>query len=88
MQTHTKLTSQGQVSVPASVRRALGLAPGSILEWVEERGRVVVKRASRHSSMEVHGALFGGTKAKPKAKSLGELKQGIRALMRRRHAGG
>ena len=88
MTSHTKLTSQGQVSVPASVRRALGLTPGSMLEWVQERGRVVVKRASRHSSEQVHAALFEGAKTLAAAKSLDELKQGIRTHVRRRHAGG
>ena len=85
---HTKLTSQGQVSVPAAVRRALGLTPGSMLEWVQERGRIVVKRASRHSSQQVHSALFVGAKKAAAAKSLDERKQGIRSHVIRRHAGG
>ena len=84
--THTKLTSQSQVSVPASVRRALGLTPGSVLEWVQERGRIIVKRASRRSSQEVHGALFPGDEPAQAPKSLDELKQGIRSNMQRRHA--
>ena len=29
----TKLTSQGQVSVPAPVRKMLHLIPGSVLVW-------------------------------------------------------
>ena len=86
--THTKLTSQGQVSVPASVRRALGLTPGSVLEWVEERGRIVVKRATRHDSRAVHDALFPEGSAPAAPKSLDELKQGIRQRMKRKHAGG
>lgn len=85
--THTKLTSQGQVSVPASVRRALGLTPGSMLEWTEEQGRIVVKRATRHDSQAVHDALFPEGAAVPAPKSLDELKQGIRQRMKRRHAG-
>jgi AbrB family looped-hinge helix DNA binding protein len=32
----SKITAQGQISVPADVRRKLGLGPGSILEWQEE----------------------------------------------------
>ncbi|HEY5957433.1 MAG TPA: AbrB/MazE/SpoVT family DNA-binding domain-containing protein [Polyangiaceae bacterium] len=31
----SKLTAQGRVSVPAEIRRKLGLAPGSVLEWEE-----------------------------------------------------
>ena len=83
--TQTRLTSQGQVSVPASVRRALGLTPGSALEWIEERGgRVVVRRATRHDSQAVHEALFPEGAAQPKP--LDALKAGLRAHMQKRHA--
>lgn len=85
----TKLTSQGQVSVPAAVRSFLHLTPGSVLTWSQEGDRIVVERATRHSTAEVHQALF----AKPAAatvpaKTLAELKQGIRTHIQRRHAGG
>lgn len=39
----SKITPQGRVSVPADVRKALGVGPGSILEWKQEEGRVVVQ---------------------------------------------
>jgi len=29
----SKLTAQGQISVPAVIRKKLGLGPGSVLEW-------------------------------------------------------
>ena len=32
----SKVTAQGQISVPLEVRRRLGIGPGSILEWDEE----------------------------------------------------
>ena len=80
----SKLTSQGQVSVPAAVRRQLGLGPGATLEWVEEGGRIVVRRAAAHDSAAVHGALFPEGAAQ--RKSLTELKQGVALAMRRRHA--
>lgn len=83
---HTKLTSQGQVSVPAAVRRALGLTPGTVLEWVEEKGRIVVKRATRHDSQAVHDALFPQDGAPVGPKSLDDMKQGIRQHVKRRHA--
>lgn len=81
----SKLTSQGQVSVPAVVRRQLGLVPGAVLEWVEEAGGcIVVRRAAVHDSAAVHEALFPeGAAAR---KSLAELKQGVALAMRRRHA--
>jgi len=79
----SKLTAQGQISVPAEVRRKLGLAPGSVLEWEEDGERVLVRRAGAHSSEEIHSALFPhGTPRK----SLGELKAGLRSAVTKRHA--
>lgn len=84
----TKLTSQGQVSVPAVVRRFLHLMPGSVLVWSQDGDRIVVERATRHSTTEVHQALFaGGAPVAVPAKTLDELKQGIRQRMQRQHAG-
>ncbi len=84
----TKLTSQGQVSVPAAVRKFLHLIPGSALVWAQDGDRIVVERAKRHSTDEVHLALFADAPpgGEP-AKTLTELKQGIRQHMQRRHAG-
>ncbi len=85
----TRITSQGQVSVPAAVRNFLHLTPGSVLVWTQDGDRVVVERATRHNTAEVHQALFGEqAPAGLPAKSLGELKQGIRQRVRRGHAGG
>ena len=84
----TKLTSQGQVSVPAAVRNFLHLTPGSVLVWRQEGDRVVVERATRHSTLDVHQALFGNQPAEPAAaKTLAELKHGVRQHIKRRHAG-
>ncbi len=80
---HSKLTAQGQISVPAEVRRRLGIGPGSILQWDEENGEVVVRRATRYSSEDVHRALFP---TPPRPRTLGELKGGIGRYVKRRHA--
>jgi antitoxin PrlF len=90
--TLTKLTSQGQVSVPAAVRNFLHLMPGSLLVWSQDGDRIVVERATRHSAAEVHQALFADQASSAKsttapAKTLAELKQGVRLHMQRRHAG-
>jgi len=82
----TKLTSQGQVSIPASVRRALGLTTGSMLEWVEEQGHIIVKRATRHDMQAAHDALFPAGEIVEKPKALEDLKQGIALDIKRRHA--
>ena len=85
----TKLTSQGQVSVPAAVRGLLQLTPGTTLVWSQQGDQVVISRATRHSTLDLHQALFGKIPAEaPATKTLAELKQGIRQRMQRRHAGG
>ncbi|HVA23746.1 MAG TPA: AbrB/MazE/SpoVT family DNA-binding domain-containing protein [Chloroflexota bacterium] len=38
------LTSKGQVTIPKDIRDRLGLKPGSQVEFVEQDGRVVVRR--------------------------------------------
>lgn len=80
---HSKLTSQGQISVPAEVRKRLGVGPGSILSWEEQGDAVVVRRAGRVSSLQVHQALFSKP---PPRKTSADLKKGIREHMRKRHA--
>ena len=55
---HSKVTAQGQISVPAEVRRKLGIGPGSVLEWHEEGEQVVVRRAGSYTSEDVYRALF------------------------------
>lgn len=77
----SKLTAQGQVSVPAEVRRKLGIGPGSVLEWDEDGERIVVRRVGRYSSEDVHRSLFP---TPPQAKTLADLKDGVRRDVRRR----
>ena len=80
----SKLTAQGQISVPAEVRRKLGLGPGSVLEWQDDGDRVVVRRAGTHSSEEIHAALFPN--GAPSRMSLAELKAGVGRAVKKRHA--
>ena len=80
----SKLTAQGQISVPAEVRRKLGIGPGSVLEWNEEGEKIVVRRSARYNWEDVHRALFPD--GSPKPRTLAELKQGIRRHVQGRHA--
>jgi antitoxin PrlF len=80
---HSKVTAQGQVSVPAKVRQRLGVGPGSVLEWDEDGDRVVVRKAGRYSSADIHRVLFAKT---PKRRSVDEMKNGIRRYIKKRHA--
>lgn len=80
----SKITSQGQFSVPVAVRRRLGLRPGATLEWTEEAGRIIVRRAVLRQSSDIHAVLF--LEGMPQRKSLKELRQGVAQAVRERHA--
>jgi bifunctional DNA-binding transcriptional regulator/antitoxin component of YhaV-PrlF toxin-antitoxin module len=79
----SKLTAQGQISVPVEVRRKLGVGPGAVLEWDAEGENVVVRRAGRYTSEDLNRALFVAT---PKRQTLKQLREGIRKYVRGRHA--
>jgi AbrB family looped-hinge helix DNA binding protein len=81
---HSKVTAQGQISVPADIRRKLGIVPGSILEWAEEDDKIVVRRSTRFSSEEIHRALF--SKRAPKPRTVDEMKEAVRRGFRERNA--
>jgi antitoxin PrlF len=76
--------AQGRIVLPADVRRRLGVRPGSVLEWDEEDGRIVVRRAGRFTFEDIHRTLF--PKGAPEQRTCDELKEGIRKHVRKRHA--
>jgi len=80
---HSKLTAQGQISVPAEVRKKLGVGPGSVLEWDEQGDKVVVRRAGRYTSEDVHHVLFPEEVEK---NGPVDVKNAIRKFIRKRHA--
>ena len=80
----SRVTSQGQISVPADVRKRLGIGPGSVLEWHEQDDCVIIRRAGRFTSQDVHQALF--PKGAPKTRQVPDVKTAIRKHIRRRHA--
>jgi antitoxin PrlF len=74
----SKVTAQGQISVPMEVRRKLGIGPGSVLEWDEEGDAVIVRKAGRYTSEDIHRAIFpDGTSAPKKVE---EYDKGVAAL--------
>ena len=79
----SRLTAQGQISVPAEVRRKLGLGPGSVLEWEQVGEQMLVRRAGTYSSQDVHRALFAQA---PVRRTLDDLKRGRAEYVRKRHA--
>jgi AbrB family looped-hinge helix DNA binding protein len=81
----SKLTAQGQISVPAEIRKELGIGPGSVIEWEVRDGEILVRRAGRYSWADIRAALFPDGPPKPKYT---DLKEGIREYIRKRHARG
>jgi AbrB family looped-hinge helix DNA binding protein len=79
----SKLTAQGQISVPAEIRQRLGVGPGSVLEWDEQDDQVIVRRAGKYSSEDVHRALF--PEGVPPGAPV-DTKDAIREYIRRKHA--
>jgi len=70
--------------VPAEVRRKLGLAPGSVIEWDDRGESVLVRRAGRHTFADVRATLFPD--GAPRPRTLAELKAGIADHLKRKHA--
>lgn len=82
----SKVTAQGQVSVPAEVRKKFGIEPGAVIEWKEESGSLVVRRRGKYTSQDIYNAIFKGKKPTPK--TIEEMDEGIRQHIRREHARG
>ena len=80
----SRITAQGQVSVPAEVRRRLGAGPGTVLEWDEENGAIVVRKKGRYSWRDIHEALFPD--GPPKRRTIAEMDEGIEKYLRQKHA--
>jgi AbrB family looped-hinge helix DNA binding protein len=80
----SKLTAQGQISVPSEVRKKLGIGPGSILEWDQQGDQIVVRRAGRYGWDDVRKALF--PKGPSQSHTLEELKEARKTYIRRKYA--
>ena len=54
-----KVTSKGQITIPAAIRRLLGLKEGDKVLFVQEGGKVVMMNASIDAVREVQKAFRG-----------------------------
>jgi AbrB family looped-hinge helix DNA binding protein len=53
-----RIAERGQVTIPKSLRTMLGLKPGTMLEFAEERGRLIaVKSEGTDPVSQVYGCL-------------------------------
>lgn len=79
----SRITTQGQVSIPVSVMRLFGFTPGEVIEWKYLNGHLVVQKAGNYTLNDVQMALKipSGTH-----KTDEEIKEGIKARMREKYA--
>ncbi|HEX3578205.1 MAG TPA: AbrB/MazE/SpoVT family DNA-binding domain-containing protein [Thermoanaerobaculia bacterium] len=80
----SKITAQGQISVPAEVRSQLGLIAGSVLEWEVKDNTAVVRRKGKYSFDDIHRLLFADRPVR--YHTLEELKQAIGDHLAEKHA--
>jgi AbrB family looped-hinge helix DNA binding protein len=79
----SKITAQGQISVPAEIRRELGLGPGTVLEWEVQGGNAVARKVGKYSFEDMHRVLFPKP---PEPHTLKELKDAIGHHLAEKHA--
>ena len=57
------LSEKGQVTIPKRLREDLGLAPGTVLDFSEENGRLIIRRIGDEAPIRKwrgRGSLPGG----------------------------
>jgi antitoxin PrlF len=60
-----KVAERGQVTIPKALRLRLGIRPGTVLEFSEEKGRLVVtKKETADPVDEIYGTLGRGRNTK------------------------
>jgi AbrB family looped-hinge helix DNA binding protein len=58
MRYQARTSQKGQATIPAEVRRKIGLAPGGVVEFIESESGDVVVRAKRRGVAHLRG-IFG-----------------------------
>jgi len=59
-----KVAERGQVTIPKALRERLGIVPGTVLDFVEEEGRLIAKKAEAVDAVDqVFGRLGRGRNA-------------------------
>ncbi len=80
----SKVSAEGQITIPADVIKKLGIVPGSSLDWDVKDGEIVLRLTKRYTSKEIHEAVFGSRKFK--RQTVGQMDEGIREYIRKKHA--
>ena len=80
----SRITAQGQISIPVSVMKQFGLSPGEVISWDAVDGHLVIEKAGRFTLEDVQKAL---KLPKGTHRTDEEIKDGIRAAIKAKHAG-
>lgn len=83
----SRLTSKEQLSLPAAIRRLLGIHAGDELVWLKDaEGRLVVESARTHTLADIRAAvLAAGVPVPGPAVSVAVMKEGIASHLRAKH---
>jgi len=54
-----KITLRGQITIPAEIRKKLGVKDGDKVVFIEENGRIVMENSVRVALKDVQGAFLG-----------------------------
>jgi AbrB family looped-hinge helix DNA binding protein len=56
-----KVAERGQVTIPKALRERLGISAGTVLDFFEEQGRLIVKKAEPVDTVDqIYGRLGKG----------------------------
>jgi AbrB family looped-hinge helix DNA binding protein len=75
----TVVNGRGQVTIPAELRKQLGLKPGTRVTWIEESGRLMLARMTLRRIKELQGFL------KPKPGEPSAFEESFKERARERH---
>jgi AbrB family looped-hinge helix DNA binding protein len=54
-----KVAERGQVTIPKALRERLGIVPGTVLDFSEEQGRLIAKKAEALDAVDWVFGRFG-----------------------------
>ncbi len=82
----SRITAQGQISIPAEIRKKLGVGPGSVIEWENDPSekRVTVRKAAEYTLEDLHRITF--PEGPPAPISVQEMDDAIEGYIRKKHA--
>jgi len=58
-----KITTRGQITIPAEIRKKLGVRDGDKVIFLEENGRIIMENAAMISLKNAQDAFAGGSGA-------------------------